>query len=358
MTAFDLHNTWEARIFELRPTENKARVRTFAWLLVGIVLSKSVHLSHVARKIPGGAQRTSITRRLSRLVDNGLIRVRDWYEPVVCMILGAIVAAGGEVRLLLDGSKVGSGHQLLMIAVAYRKRAIPLAWTWVKGSRGHSSATKQCALLAYLHGLMPPGARVVVAGDSEFGAVPVMRLLDQWKWSYVLRHKGDTLVLHPELRFWVRFDSLVKDEGDSCWLGSVAFTQKYSFPTHVLAYWKPGEETPWLLTTSLDNPKQALRTYAVRMWIEEMFGDLKKHGFDLEATRLRHFMRLSRLTLVVALAYVWLVAFGSSVIKRGLRYLVDRSDRRDLSIFRIGYDMVERLMTNQQPVSIRLLPYF
>jgi hypothetical protein len=113
-----------------------------------------------------------------------------------------------------------------------------------------------------------------------------------------------------------------------------------------------------LLTTNLDNPKQALRRYAVRMWIEEMFGDLKKHGFDLEATRLRHFMRLSRLTLVVALAYVWLVAFGSSVIKLGLRYLVDRSDRRDLSIFRIGYDMFERTMTNQRPIPIRLLPYF
>ena len=89
-----------------------------------------------------------------------------------------------------------------------------------------------------------------------------------------------------------------------------------------------------------------------------MFGDFKGHGFDLEATRLRHFMRLSRLTLVVALAYVWLVAFGSSVIKRGLRYLVDRSDRRDLSIFRIGYDMFERRMTNQQPITIRLLPYY
>jgi hypothetical protein len=41
-----------------------------------------------------------------------------------------------------------------------------------------------------------------------------------------------------------------------------------------------------------------------------------------------------------------------------LRYLVDRSDRRDLSIFRIGYDMFQRKMTNQQPMTIRLLPYF
>ena len=245
-----------------------------------------------------------------------------------------------------------------MVAVAYRKRALPLAWTWVRGSRGHSSAHKQCELLAYVRQLMPPNASVVVVGDSEFGAVPVMRQLDQWQWSYVLRHKGDTLVFHPELHTWVRLDSLVKEAGDVCWFEAVLFTRKHRFPTNVLAYWKPGEETPWLLTTNLDCPKQTLRTYRIRMWIEEMFGDLKGHGFDLATTRLRHFMRLSRLTLVVALAYVWLVAFGSSVIKRGLRYLVDRSDRRDLSIFRIGYDMVERRLSNQQPIPIPLLPYF
>ena len=358
MTAFDLHDTWKERITELRPGENKARVKSFVWLLVGIVLSKSVHSSHVANKIPGDAQKTSVTRRLSRLLDNGHIRVREWYEPIASMILNAIARNGGNVRLLFDGSKIGSGHQLLMVAVAYRKRAIPIAWTWVRCRRGHSSAHKQCALLAYVRKLMPPDASVVVAGDSEFGAMPVMRQLKQWKWSYVLRHKGDTLVFHPELRTWVRFDSLVKEPGDSCWFESVSFTQKHGFPTNVLAYWMPGEDTPWLLTTDLDCPKQTLRTYKIRMWIEEMFGDFKGHGFDLEATRLRHFMRLSRLTLAVALLYVWLVAFGSSVIKRGLRYLVDRSDRRDLSIFRIGYDMFERRMTNQQPIPIRLLPYF
>jgi hypothetical protein len=94
------------------------------------------------------------------------------------------------------------------------------------------------------------------------------------------------------------------------------------------------------------------------MWIEEMFGDFKQHGFGLESTHLRHFLRLSRLTLAVALLYVWLVSFGSQVVKRGLRRLVDRPDRRDLSIFRIGYNMVERCLTNGRLLSIRLVPYF
>lgn len=74
---------------------------------------------------------------------------------------------------------------------------------------------------------------------------------------------------------------------------------------------------------------------------EETFGDLKGHGFDLEATHLRHFLRLSRLTLAVCYLYVWLVTLGSQVIKSGQRHLVDRRERRDLSLFRIGWDFVE-----------------
>jgi hypothetical protein len=94
------------------------------------------------------------------------------------------------------------------------------------------------------------------------------------------------------------------------------------------------------------------------MWLEEMFGDFKSHGFDLEATRLRHFLRLSRLTLAVALIYVWLVAFGSKAIKTGQRHLVDRNDRRDLSIFRIGLDLFNRFIINEQSFSIPSVPYF
>ena len=44
----------------------------------------------------------------------------------------------GEIHLIVDRTKIGSGHQLLMVAMTYRKRAIPIAWTWVKQVRGHS----------------------------------------------------------------------------------------------------------------------------------------------------------------------------------------------------------------------------
>jgi hypothetical protein len=88
------------------------------------------------------------------------------------------------------------------------------------------------------------------------------------------------------------------------------------------------------------------------MWIEEMFGDMKKHGFDLESTMLRHSERLSRLTLAVALLYVWLISIGTRTIRDGLRKLVDRTDRRDLCIFQIGLRFIEKCVINAQPFKI------
>ena len=336
----ELYHTCHKMLRELRPDERVTRIRNFSWLMVGLYESRSVHLSKVAEKIPGTACLPSLTRRVRRLLDNPAIQVRGWYEPLARSIVQRL--ADGEIRLIVDGSKVGFGHQLLLVAIAYRRRAIPLAWTWVKGSRGHSTVHKQMALLTYVHGLIPTKSSVLLVGDAEFGEVDVQKLLEKWHWQYVLRQKGRYLLRQKGRCDDQRLDSLVKKPGQTQWLEACLLTAKYAYPVNFLAYWKTGEKDPWLLATNLTCPQATRKAYSRRMWIEETFGDMKSNGFDLESTHLRHFLRLSRLTLAVVLLYVWLLAFGSQVIKSGQRYLVDRKDRRDHSIFRIGRNMAER----------------
>lgn len=355
MTINIIYHTWLEKLHQLREHENKARLRTFAYLMAGLYVSSSVHLSKIARKLPGKATNNSITRRLMRILDNRHIQVRAWYEPIARDILQEIANHGLEIRLLVDGSKVGFGHQLLMVAVAYRRRSIPIAWTWVRQKRGHSSAHKQKALLAYVKKLMPENITISIVGDSEFGAIPVLKLLDKWGWKYGLRQKGSHLVqIDGE---WRRLDALVK-KGESEFLSNVLLTKSHGYQTNILLHWAVGEKEPWLIASNLLTKKGVLAAYKCRMWIEAMFGDFKKNGFDLETTHLRHFLRLSRLTLAVALLYVWLIAFGSQIVKNGQRRLVDRNDRRDLSIFRIGHDSIDRRVANEERFSIRLMPYF
>jgi hypothetical protein len=352
-----LYHTWNKRIRQLRPNERITRIRNITWLIVGIYQSRSVCLSRISGKIHTSAKLLSTTRRLSRLLSNPAIRVREWYEPIARQWLEAQFRNLGEIRLIVDCTKIGFGHQLLIASLAYRKRSIPITWTWVKHVRGHSSAIKQLALLAYVRSLLPAGAAVFLVGDREFGSVAVLRQLDRWQWFYVLRQKSDTGVWFNEQHGWKAFGSYIQKPGQSIWLDRGYLTAKEIYPVNLLVHWKIGEKEPWCLATNLLDLPMAVRFYERRMWIEEMFGDLKKHGFNLERTMLRHFLRLSRLTLVVAILYVWLVSIATRVIRSGSRHLVDRTDRRDLSIFQIGLRFVDRCLVNAFSFNIQLCSY-
>jgi len=72
-----LYHTRMQRICELRPGQRMTQVRNFVWLIIGIYQSRSVYLGRIAGKIPGPAKLLSTTRRLSRLLDNPAIRVRE-----------------------------------------------------------------------------------------------------------------------------------------------------------------------------------------------------------------------------------------------------------------------------------------
>jgi hypothetical protein len=350
MTTNHLYDTWFKRVCELRPNQRITQLRNFALLVYGIYLSRSVYLSRIAGKIPGKAKLQSATKRLERFLDNPAIRVREWYKPIAVEWLTKQYARIGEIHLIVDGTKVGFGHQLLMVSLAYRRRAIPIAWTWVKHVRGHSTADKQIALLAYVKSLIPPGSPVFLVGDTEFGAVKSLKQLDKWHWYYVLRQKSDTLVWSETENAWKPLGRHILKSGQSIWLGKKIFSQSHLYPVNLLLHWQPSEKEPWCLATNLPDLRTALRFYKRRMWIEEMFGDLKKHGFDLESSMLHCFLRLSRLTLAVAFLYVWLVSTGGRTINQGLRHLVDRKDRRDLSIFQIGLRFIERLLVNSKPI--------
>lgn len=352
-----LYHTWIKRIRELRPKQRITQVRNFVWLMIGIYQSRAVHMSKVAGKIPGKAKLLSLTRRLGRLLDNGSIQVREWYEPVAREWLRRQAQGRQEVYLIMDGTKIGFGHQLLMVALAYRHRAIPIGWDWVPYVKGHSTVKQQQELLTYVKTLLPIHCVVLLTGDCEFGAVDLLRQLDAWGWNYALRQKGNTHICFADPSPWLDFASVIQKAGQSLWLGKGYLTEHAIYPTNLVAHWQQGEDEPWCLATNLPNLSMTLKAYSRRMWIEEMFGDLKRHGFDLESTMLHTPERLSRLTLAVALLYDWLVSTGATTIRNGLRHFVDRKDRRDLSIFQIGLRWIDRCILNALHFSAPLCVY-
>jgi hypothetical protein len=232
MSITQLYSIWQNRIGQLRPQERRTRIRNMAWFICGLFHSGSVQLPQVARKIPFPQPRRqrklpSATRRLERFVDNPSVRVREWYDPTARDWLHDIARTSGTLRLIADGTKIGFGHQLLMIAVVFHRRAVPICWTWVPTARGHSSAFKQLALLSHVRALLPPHTSVVLVGDSEFGAVDVMRQLERWHWQYVLRQKASHQICCAG-RPWQNFGDVITTPGPSLWLG--CHSSRYNAP--------------------------------------------------------------------------------------------------------------------------------
>ena len=352
-----LYRSLYARLIELLPHECDSRVTNMVYLMMGIFLAKQVQIGLLATKVPVRAKRTSLVRRLERFLDNKAVRVRTWYEQVAVGLLRA-ASASGRVRLIIDATKVSFHHQLLLVAVAYHGRALPIAWTWVPHSRGHSTQSQQLALLRYVKSLIPEGAQVSLVGDTEFGHTLVIEELAVWQWQYALRQSGHNLVMTRHSTIFEPLEGLLTMVGDWLWMPCVVLTQASPYPTNLMLYWQRGEKRPWLLATNLSHPPAVLRLYSRRMWIEEMFGDLKGHGFDLERSHLLCFLHLSRLTLAVALLYVWLVTEGAQALIQGRSAQVDRADRRDLSLFRIGLEIIEQAITWGEAFVVDLLPVF
>jgi hypothetical protein len=325
--------------------------------MYGMLKACSVQLNLVARQVPVRAKKLSIVKRLERFLNNAAVRVRPWYQPVATHLLRA-ASSGGQVRLVIDASKVAFGFQLLMVAVCYQRRSLPIAWTWLPYARGHSATSLQVKLLNYVRQLLPVGVQVLVVGDSEFGHPLLLEYVTHWGWQYALRQVGDHLVMLKGEVVWRRLDSVNVTVGEWCFLPHSILTQASAYPTHLLVFWAHGEDKPWFLATNLPTANATIRSYRLRMWIEEMFGDMKRHGFELEDSHLRCFLPLSRLTLAVCFLYVWLTATGEHLLHTQQTHLVDRRDRQDLSIFRLGMDFICRCMALDDPLPSRLFLSF
>jgi hypothetical protein len=345
-------------LMQLLPQECDSRLRNLALLMIGILGARSVQSGRLAAYIPLHIKKLSIVRRMERFLDNGAVRVRGWYEPVARWLVGAASVAG-EIALVLDSSKVSAHHRLVVVVgVAYHRRVIPLVWSWGRSSRGHSTTSLQIALLSYVRSLLPVGVRVSLVGDCEFGHMPILLTLQEWRWDYVLRQSGHQLVDVVHEPDWLRLDALLTRRGEWRFVGDVFLTAAHQVPTHLLLAWQRRYPTPWLLATNLTDPHRILRLYARRMWIEATFGDLKANGFDLERSALGHFLHLSRLTLAVVLLYVWLIAFGAHIVQHNNRSDVDRANRRDLSLFRMAWDFLQRALLFDRPFQVSFSPLF
>lgn len=352
-----LYHKVVAQLCQWLPGERITRLRNMALLLVGLQQARGIHLSQIVNQWPGvDGKVPSLVNRLRRFLSNRQVEVRRWYEPLAQLLVAQF--AGAEIRLIMDCTKVGFHYRMLSISIAYKKRALPLVWSIHRGRKGHVSYQQQLALLTYVHRLLGEEANVWVLGDAGFESVHLLHWLLARGWHFVLRQPGKNQVCWPGQR-WVKLRDIPLQPGETRAIGWVTLTAKHAAgPFWLVLHWAKGEAEPWFLLSDCTGERPLIRHYARRMWTEEMYGDMKGHGFDLEATHLDDAHRIARLVLAVAINFVWLLTLGAYIVKRGWRHLVDLKCRRDKSYFRIGLDWIDRCFRLDHPIPLHFRPLF
>jgi hypothetical protein len=287
------------------PKQRKTQ-RTKLALLVSTMLEvRSANLMDLAAGLPRDADRTDMRYQwIIRLLGNPLVISDEVMEPFAREVLERAAADGEPLSLILDQSKMSDRHQVLMLAVRWGERALPLAWR-VEETEGAIGFDTQRALLEAVAPWLPEEASVRLLGDRFYGTADLIGWCQGRGWDDRLRLKGNLVV----------FDATGKTTTGQCASDRVYYLEDVELTgrrarTHIGIIQDPGHAEPWIIAMS-EKPGY-LRTleYAGRWGIEPMFSDFKSRGFGIEDTQLRYPDRLDRLILVMALALYVAVSTG------------------------------------------------
>jgi hypothetical protein len=335
--------------------------RALALFSLGVASAQQCGAARVAAVVPGSATDPSTTRRFERLLANERLDVRAARAAIGAAVLEQ--GRGQTLWLALDETHQGhtdAGARLGMLALrlCYRERAIPLAWVCYEPGRALAPFPILIGrLIAEVAALVPPDTHVVLLTDRGLSWPSLLDRCRRVGWSFLCRVQGSTRVRTAD-----GVSGPIRDRAPrpgTRWQGRAhAFLKAGWRAVNVVAVWRRGDDQPWLLVTDLPPAWVRCSQYRHRMDEELSFRDDKSAGFDWGHSRVRDPAHMDRLLLVLQLAACFVLAQGTFVLTHGFRSVLERPDRRTLSVFSLGLRWLDRARTHLVPLSPRLLLAF
>jgi hypothetical protein len=312
--------------------------KTLAWMMVGLICSKTVSLGAWTPFVVSQAQYAqSLVRRFRRWLANNRLTVEPLYGP---LIEQAVVGwVGKRMYVALDTSMLWNTYCLIRLSVIYRGRAVPLVWRVIEhGSAAVSFETYQ-DLLNEAKSRLPFACKVIFLADRGFADTQLMGHLRELGWHFRIRIKSTFWIYPSHLAPFQVGEIALKPGHLSCWQ-EVSITDKHFGPVHLAVARPLGSDEYWYVVSDESAELKTLEEYGLRFDIEENFLDDKSNGFQLESSLIRSAKALERLCFVLAMTTLYLVSVGTSVVKKGQRRLVDPHWFRGSSYLKIGWNWV------------------
>jgi len=322
-------------------------IQTLALMLGGLFLGRHVQLWELALWAPLPIQLTSLVRRFERFLADPQVEVRQWFRPFVDSMQQML---SHEVAyVIIDCTQAGKQCRSLIAGIAYHGTVRPLGWKTFKGRKGHVKGDCHKALLQEIAPLLHYYRQIIVLGDGEFSNETLLQWLLEHGWDFIFRFRHNCLLQVTPDGEWQSMKTLYLaaacQPGTVHYWEAVKFTKAHAFENlTVTLHWaeKYAEPLPLVSSLSVDDSPHLL--YEMRYWIETLFGNHKSRGFQLARTHLTHPQQIDRLILLLAIATYMMLGLGSALVFCQQTHLVDRSDRRDLSLFQLGFRFFYRLL--------------
>lgn len=316
--------------------------------------SESISPSKIAKGLDAlgisQAQEESLARQIRRTQNDPQISTGTCVDPFVRAQLGN--AESERLTLILDPTTQDDRVVLLVAAVWYRGRALPLAWlSWPgqKPLRGASFWQRVGQLLRRVATLLPTGKKVVWVADRAFGTPAFTDLLNPYQWDYVVRVQHQTRCQLPT-GHTVRIADVVRRPGQRAKLRGQVFKKRGWRSASVVVHWSVRQTSALCLVSSLPVSWDILALYQRRYGIEPMFHDFKSAGWHLEDSQVMDLDHLDRLLVGLVLAH-WLVVLLGTQVACELLYHAPTGRRRTRppaakqSLFSLGLQRLKRWLS-------------
>lgn len=328
------------------------RLKTFLWMMVGVIMESSVHMPDWAPYVVSRAQKAASTvRRFGRWFQNEHIDVARIWRPYVRAILEDWE---GRLVLILDTTTLWGRFCWVRVSIPYRGRALPIAWCVLAHRSTRVSFEIYRQVLERAATMLPPHLEVVLLADRGFADRALIRWLRVQGWHWRLRIKRSFRIYRPR-HGWRTVKALTPPVGRAlCLHGIYLGAQKELGPLYLAVGQPLAAQGPWYILSDEPTGPATFEEYAQRMHIEASILDDKSNGFRVESSYLQDPQALERLGLVLAAVTFFLVAQGVQVVAAQQRGLVDPHWFRGASYLKIGWRYVKRALLYHQPLLQRL----
>lgn len=358
-----LYHQWQATIERNFTNLKKWQATGLALFSLGVALAENCRVSKVAEALAFQSLIPNMERRLRRWLANSKIDVQGCCRCWIAWVWRSVDMP--RAILLVDETKLSDRLGIMMVSLAYENRAIPLVWCcYYANSSAQYPRQGQVlliwGLLAKVLEILPDDARPLVEMDRGLSHSSAMiKALNYLGVAYLLRVKSDATFTSRRGNTSTLKNLIKPGEYHTC--HGTLFQDAKRVTVTLQLIWEPGQAEPWCLITNDRDLRGS--GYAVRVWQEESFRDLKSGGWQWQGSYVTMPDHAERLILVLAVAYAWMLTQGTFVFHAALdvqREVFAGKDNK-FSIFRSGLRFFKRMIhVKVQSIFVGLffVPYF